>query len=414
MRVSIAVVISFILIFGLGLSSYMQDRDIVLSKTDLPIDDVLAGPVNSLPLTYPPSLRVEKPEVKGIHVTSWVAGERKLFADLLRLVDETELNTLVIDLKESDGRIGYDANIPLARTSGSIEKRIRNLDRLIEECKRHNIYKIARIVLFKDTYLAEKRTDLAIKSQSTGEVWRDYKGDAFTSPYIKEVQEYNISLAEDAARRGFDEIQFDYVRFPSDGPLKDILYPEGHNEEKAIATITAFVELAKERLAPYNVKLSVDVFGLTTLSDRVGIGQNFKQLTDAADYISPMVYPSHYWKGSYGYKNPNTAPYEIVSSALRDAIRRSSDEQQPASAAPDKIRPWLQDFTLGSPRYGSEEVRAQIKAAQDLGIKEWLLWNPVVHYTKEALVPYWNPAAFTATQQTPPPTAPPSSELPQS
>lgn len=414
MRISIAVVISFILIFGLGLSSYMQDRDIVLSKKYLPADEVLVGPIKSLPLLYPPSLRVEKPEVKGIHVTSWVAGERKLFADLIRLVDETELNTMVIDLKEADGRIGYDADIPLARSAGSIEKRIRNLDRLIEECKRHNIYKIARIVLFKDTYLAEKRTDLAIKSQSTGEVWRDYKGDAFTSPYLTEVQEYNIALAEDAARRGFDEIQFDYVRFPSDGPLKDILYPEGHNEEKAIATITAFVELAKERLSPYNVKLSVDVFGLTTLSDRVGIGQNFKQLINSADYISPMVYPSHYWKGSYGYKNPNTAPYEIVSAALRDAIKRSADEQQPVEIVKDKIRPWLQDFTLGPPRYGPEEVRAQIKAARDHGINEWLLWNPVVNYTKEALVPFWNPDAHTASQQTVPPASLPSSEEPQS
>jgi len=413
-RVSIAVVISFILIFGLGLSSYMQDRDIVLSKKNLPADETSIGSINSLSLPYPPSLRVEKPEVKGIHVTSWVAGEPKLFANLIRLVDETELNAMVIDLKEADGRIGYEADLPLARSAGSIEKRIRNLDHLIEECKRHNIYKIARIVLFKDTYLAEKRTDLAIKSQSTGEVWRDYKGDAFTSPYIKEVQEYNLGLAEDAAKRGFDEIQFDYVRFPSDGPLKDILYPEGHNEEKAIATITAFVERAKERLAPYNVKLSVDVFGLTTLSDHVGIGQNFKQLIDAADYISPMVYPSHYWKGSYGYKSPNSAPYEIVSAALRDAIKRSADEQQSVEIVKDKIRPWLQDFTLGPPHYGPEEVRAQIKAARDHGIKEWLLWNPVVHYTKEALVPFWNPDTYTARQQTPPPALPLPSELPQS
>jgi len=376
----------------------MQDRDIVLSK-NLPAEAVFVGPINSFPMSYTPSLRVEKPEVKGIHVTSWVAGEPKLFADLIRLVDETELNTMVIDLKEADGRIGYEADLPLARSAGSIEKRIRNLDRLIEECKKHNIYKIARIVLFKDTYLAEKRTDLAIKSQSTGEVWRDYKGDAFTSPHLTEVQEYNIALAEDAARRGFDEIQFDYVRFPSDGPLKDILYPEGHNEEKAIATITAFVERAKERLAPFNVKLSVDVFGLTTLSDRVGIGQNFKQLIDSADYISPMVYPSHYWKGSYGYKNPNSVPYEIISAALKDAIKRSVDEKQPEEVVKNKIRPWLQDFTLGSPRYGAEEVRIQIKAAHDLGIHEWLLWNPVVRYTREALVPFWDPDKPRVTRQ---------------
>ena len=127
-----------------------------------------------------------------------------------------------------------------------------------------------------------------------------------------------------------------------------------------------------------------------------------------------MVYPSHYWKGSYGYKSPNTAPYEIVSAALRDAIRKSADERRPVETTQDKIRPWLQDFTLGPPHYGPEEVRAQIKAARDHGIKEWLLWNPVVHYTKEALVPFWHPAAYTTTQQAVPPSSPMSSELPPS
>lgn len=378
MRLTAAIVgISFILIFGLGISS-LHNEDVILSKNTLPISSF-----------YPSSLRVDKPEVKGIHVTSWIAGDRRYFPDIIKLIDETELNTIVIDLKESDGRIAYDVDIPLAKATGSIEKRIRDLDRIIEECKRHNIYKIARIVLFKDTYLAEKLPGLAIKNRRTGGIWRDYKGDAFTSPYIEEVQDYNIRLAEDAARRGFDEIQFDYVRFPSDGPLKDISYPEGHNEEKAIAAINKFVERAKDRLSPYHVKLSVDVFGLTTLRDDVGIGQNFKQLTDRVDYISPMIYPSHYWNGSYGFKNPNNAPYEIIKAALKDAIRKSVDEKQPEEVVKTKIRPWLQDFDLGYPDYGPEEVRIQIRAAKELGIREWLLWNPGVRYTKAALLPYW-------------------------
>lgn len=369
--------ISFILIFGLGISS-LHNEDIILSKKTPPILSF-----------YAPSLRVDKPEVKGIHVTSWIAGDRRYFPHIIKLIDETELNTIVIDLKEADGRIAYDVEIPLAKATGSIEKRIRNLDALIEECKRHNIYKIARIVLFKDTYLAEKRPDLAIMNRKTGEIWRDYKGEAFTNPYLDEVQDYNLRLAEDAARRGFDEIQFDYVRFPSDGPLKDISYPEGHNEEKAIATINKFVERAKDRLSPYHVRLSVDVFGLTTLRDDVGIGQNFKQLTARVDYISPMIYPSHYWKGSYGFQNPNSAPYGIIKAALKDAIRKSVDEKQPEEVVKTKIRPWLQDFDLGYPPYGPEEVRIQIRAAKELGIREWLLWNPGARYTKAALLPYW-------------------------
>jgi len=374
---------SFLISFAFAVSAYLPDSHLVTLSSPKEFQEQRI--TSTLP--YPASLRVEKPEVKGIHVTSWIAGDRRYFPVLIKLIDETELNTIVIDLKESDGRIAYEADVPLARTSGSIQKRIRNLDSVIEECKRHNIYKIARIVLFKDTYLAEKRIDLAIINKATKGIWRDYKGEAFTSPYSKEVWDYNLSLAEDAARRGFDEIQFDYIRFPSDGPLRDIQYPEGHNEDKAVSVISSFVEEADRRLSPYNVKLSVDVFGLTTLRDDVGIGQNFKQLIDRVDYISPMIYPSHYWKGSYGYNNPNNAPYDIIKFSLRDAIRKSVDQSQTEAVIKEKIRPWLQDFTLGYPSYGAEEVRAQIRAANDLGIKEWLLWNPSVRYTKNALLP---------------------------
>ena len=394
--------VTFIVSFSLAVSAYLQDYSpITLSS---PKEYQNRNLVQSLP--YPSSLRrVEKPEVKGIHVTSWVAGDRRYFPDIIKLIDETELNTIVIDLKEADGRIAYDADIPLARSSGSIQKRIRNLDGVIEECKKHNIYKVGRIVLFKDTYLAEKRTDLAVMNKATRGIWRDYKGEAFTNPYSKEVWDYNLRLAEDAARRGFDEIQFDYVRFPSDGPLKDISYPEGHNEDKAVSLISSFVEEADRRLSQYNVKLSVDVFGLTTLRDDVGIGQNFKQLIDRADYVSPMIYPSHYYKGSYGYKNPNNAPYEIIRLSLKDAIRKSVDQTQSEAVIKEKIRPWLQDFTLGYPSYGAAEVRAQIKAANDLGIKEWLLWNPSVRYTRNALLPHWKakPAVEAVNSQ---PTAP--------
>ncbi|MCC6543918.1 MAG: putative glycoside hydrolase [Nitrospirae bacterium] len=373
---------SLLISFAFAVSEYLPDSHYITSSRPMELQE--QNSVRTLP--YPASLRVEKPEVKGIHVTSWITGDRRYFPDLIKLIDDTELNTIVIDLKETDGRIAYDADVPLARSSGSIQKRIRNLDGVIVECKRHNIYKIARIVLFKDTYLAEKRPDLAIKNKATNGLWRDYKGDAFTSPYSKEVWDYNLSLAEDAARRGFDEIQFDYIRFPSDGPLKDILYPEGHDEDKAVSVISSFVEEAGRRLSPYKVKLSVDVFGLTTLRDDVGIGQNFKELIDRVDYISPMIYPSHYWKGSYGYQNPNNAPYDIIKLSLRDAIRKSVDQSQDEAMIRDKIRPWLQDFSLGYPSYGAEEVRAQIRAANDLGIKEWLLWNPSVRYTKNALL----------------------------
>jgi hypothetical protein len=349
------------------------------------VTDTLQGKKEGLPLFL--ELRVEKPKVKGIHITSWVAGSRDLFSNLIDLIDHTELNTAVIDLKEADGRIAYDADIPLAREIGSVERRIRDLDQLVRTLKDHHIYKIARIVVFKDTYLAEHRPDIALQSRSTGRIWRDFKGEAFGSPFSKEVQEYNLQLAEDAARRGFDEIQLDYIRFPSDGIMSDIRYPPSHNEEEAINTILDFVRQVRGRLAPYQVALSVDVFGLTTLRDDVGIGQNFKELSQEVDFISPMVYPSHYRKGSYGFQSPNAFPYEIITHALKDAVRKATDESHPEVLTRSKIRPWLQDFTLGSPHYGPREVRTQIQAAYDIGIEEWLLWNPQVRYSRTALLP---------------------------
>ncbi|MBI5197411.1 MAG: putative glycoside hydrolase [Nitrospirae bacterium] len=359
---------------------WWSSKDLALAMTETGMD--------ASARLYPVDLRVQKPSVKGIHITSWVAGSSGRFSQLVDLMDQTELNTAVIDLKEADGRIAYVANIPLAGEIGSIEKRIRDLDHLIRTLSDHHIYKIARIVVFKDTYLAEHRPDLALKSRSNGNIWRDFKGDAFSNPYEKAVWDYNIRLAEDAARRGFDEIQFDYIRFPSDGILSDILYPENHNEAEAMRIVGGFVAHAKDRLSSYNVALSVDVFGLTTVRDDVGIGQNFKTLSHQVDIVSPMIYPSHYWKGSYGFKNPNGAPYEIINRALKDAVKKASDETHPPEVVKKKIRPWLQDFTLGPPAYGPEEVRRQIQAAYDNGIDEWLLWNPGVRYTRTALEPF--------------------------
>lgn len=356
----------------------------ILGGSAAALDLPEAGPVAS---PFPGSLRVEKPKVRGIHVTSWVTGSDKLFAQLVDLIDRTELNAAVIDLKESDGRVAYEADISLARDTGAVERRIRDLDAVVRTLKEHEIYKIARIVVFKDTYMALHRPEMALLSRAKGEVWRDFKGDAFTNPYLQAVWDYNLRLAEDAARRGFDEIQFDYIRFPSDGVLTDIRYPAGHTEEEAKKIIVRFVREARVRLAPYRVALSVDVFGLTTVRDDVGIGQDFRALSREADAISPMIYPSHYWKGSYGFQNPNGAPYEIVGRALKDAIRKAGEPDLPAETVRKKIRPWLQDFTLGPPAYSAREVRRQIQAAYDNGIEEWLLWNPMVRYTRSALLP---------------------------
>ncbi len=315
-------------------------------------------------------------KVKGIHVTSWVAGSNVLFQKMINLLKETELNTVVIDLKEVDGIIGYEVDVPLAKEIKATQKRIRDIDKIISLCNEYGLYKIARITVFKDEQLATKKPHLAVLDKS-GNLWRDDKGKAWVNPYLKEIWEYNLAIAQDAVRHGFDEIQFDYVRFPSDGQIRNCCYGCEHSEEKAEKAINEFSKFAKQTLGT-TAFLSIDIFGLTTCKDDVGIGQKFKNIVENIDYISPMIYPSHYAKGSYGMADPDSQAYKTIFLSLRDA-------NQQIKGTNCKIRPWLQDFSLGT-TYGASEVRAQIKAVYAQGLDEWLLWNPRCSYTKKALL----------------------------
>lgn len=315
-------------------------------------------------------------KVKGVHITSWVAGSDSLFQRIINLIKETELNTVVIDLKEVDGVIGYEVDVPLAKEIKATQKRIRDIDKVISLCNEYGIYKIARITVFKDNYLAGKKPHLAVLDKS-GNLWHDDDDRAWVNPYSKEVWEYNLAIAQDAVKHGFDEIQFDYVRFPSDGLISNCRYGNGTSTGKPADAIIEFVKFAKQKLGT-SAFLSVDVFGLTTLrKDGIGIGQKFKEIAENIDFISPMIYPSHYAKGSYGMADPDSHPYKTVSLSLRDA-------NQQIKGTNCKIRPWLQDFSLGY-SYGAKEVRDQINAAYAQGLDEWLLWNPRCIYTKKAL-----------------------------
>jgi hypothetical protein len=353
---------------------------------DCSLTNILHGKNNTYKLSFNPQIKLDfgspttqiQPfKVKGIHVTSWVAGSKNRFQKIINLIRQTELNTVVIDIKEVDGIIAYKVNVPLAREIKAIQTRIRDIDEVISLCDKYGIYKIARITVFKDNHLANKKPHLAILDKS-GKLWRDYKGFSWVNPYLKEVWEYNVAIAKDAVSRGFDEIQFDYIRFPSDGDIANCWYGEGHSMEKAAQAIVEFVKFAKQELSD-SAFLSVDVFGLTTArKDGIGIGQKFKEIAEYVDFISPMIYPSHYAKGAYGMSNPDAQPYRTVFLSLRDA-------NQQIKGIKCKIRPWLQDFSLGY-YYGANEVRAQIKAVYDQGLDEWLLWNPQCRYTKTALL----------------------------
>jgi hypothetical protein len=317
--------------------------------------------------------------VKGVYMTSYAAASSEMLDNLISLADRTEINAFVIDVKDDLGIVAYDADVELAKQEGLIEKRIKDIDALVATLQGHGIVPIARVVCFKDDTLATKRPDLAVMHQS-GEIWQDFKGLSFTNPYNHEVWEYLVQVAEDAARHGFREIQFDYVRFPSDGKISEAVYP-GQNSSKEDA-IAAFLAYARPRLEKLGVWVSADVFGITVnpnnAKDSATIGQNVEKIAKNVDIVCAMIYPSHYDSGSYGIQNPNASPYEVITAA-------SKDTKAKLAGTGAMGRPWLQDFSLRGVEYGQAEVKAQIKAAEEQGFTEWLLWDPSLKYVEKAL-----------------------------
>lgn len=320
-------------------------------------------------------LKVGKPKhVRGIHLSAAAAGSVEFRKRFDKLLSRDKLNTIVIAVKEYDGII-YLPNVEIAKKYNIDVRPIPKLKEYLNELKQKEIYTIARIVVFKDNQMARKHPHLAVKTPD-GSIWEDYKGNCWTDPYNKEVWQYNIEIAKSAAELGFEEIQFDYIRFPSDGNTKLCRYSQKHSSLTATAALVGFLTLAKQELG--TIPVSIDVFGLTpSVSHDMGIGQRFIQMAKVVDFISPMAYPSHYRKGEYGIPDPNREPYRTVFRTVSDAKKLLGEEVY-------KLRPYLQDFSLGY-KYGPEEVKAQIKACYDNGIFDWLLWDPKCKYTLEAI-----------------------------
>ncbi len=332
-----------------------------------------------------PRLHFDRPEhIRGVYVNAWAAGSKRRVDDLLALAARTEINTFVIDIKDATGYVSHASEVPLAVESGATGKiRIRDLPGLLARLKKAGIYPIARIVVIKDPILAKARPDLAIQDTAGG-VWADDKGFIWLNPYNHKVWDYAVDLAKEVVGYGFPEIQWDYVRFPDapDSVLARATFP-GRNGRTEPQAIRGFLEYSREQLGKMGVRVTADVFGVTASASRdVGIGQVWTSFIDAVDVALPMVYPSHYWEGSFGFKRPNAYPYEVVRHALSDALRQSSEVK-----GAGKTRPWLQDFTLGKPPYGAPEVRAEIQATYDVGIHDWVLWNAGSRYTESALEP---------------------------
>lgn len=329
---------------------------------------------------FVPSYVATPDSVKGIYMTSWVAGDLNLRKPLIKLIDSTELNSIVIDIKDYSGKIFFDVSDKDLRSKGSVEPRVSDMREFIEGLHKKNIYVIGRVAVFQDAYMVKKRPDMAVRNKSGSDVWKDRKGISWIDAGNKEYWDYIISIAKDARKIGFDEINFDYIRFPSDGNMEDISFPWSSTTPKSIV-VKNFFEYLHENLQDSGLKTSADLFGMTTTEKGdMGIGQVIENTFPYFDYISPMVYPSHYSEEFENLKNPEAHPYETISIAMKRAV----DRAKIASTSPSKLRPWLQDFSL-KVDYGEKEVRDQIRATYDSGLDSWLLWSASNRYTTSAL-----------------------------
>jgi len=316
--------------------------------------------------------------VRGIHLTCWGAGSAKSRKELIRKISNSVVNTVVIAIKETDGKV-YIPGIEKAHKFGSYEAAISDPEAMLADFKAAGLYTVARIVVFKDKIVPKVRKDMAVKTPG-GDLWRSRNGSTWLDPYNHDVWEYTLDIAERCAKLGFDEIQFDYIRYPSEGNTSLCRYSKPNNRQTATHNLKSFLDYARKRLEPYKVKISADVFGLTTtVKDDMGIGQDINTLASGADYVYPMMYPSHYAPGEYNLKSPNASPFKVINRGLKDAR---------AKLGPDyaKLRPYLQDFSLGY-KYGPSEVRAQLMAARLNLLESWVLWNPANKYTWSALTP---------------------------
>ena len=317
--------------------------------------------------------------VRALYVNAWAAGSKTRMAELIRIADATEINAFIVDIKESDTYLTYDSTaIALAKEIGADERPASNwLPELVDTLNAHGIYPIARIVVFKDRVLAEKKPELAIRNVS-GATWLDGKGKPWVNPYDKRVWDYNVAIAREALDMGFAEVQWDYVRFPdvTDRVRAGMTYP-GSNGKSRADNIRDFIRYTKEQLASYDVPITADVFGLATHAEGdVEIGQHWETVIAAADAVLPMVYPSHYASGLYGFARPIANPYQIVRIALSDAVERTKFVADSLKQPVGEIRGWLEAMSIRGANYGAAEVRAQIQATYDAGLKSWALWNP--------------------------------------
>jgi hypothetical protein len=355
--------------------------------------------------------------VKGIYLTGWSAGSAAKMQSVINLIKSTELNAVVIDIKDYSGYVSYAMDVPEVKASGAeSEIRIACMNSVVKELHDNGIYVIGRITDFQDPILAKAHPEWAMHNKTTGAVWTDNGGLSWIDPAEQPAWDYLASIAKDAFGRGFDEMNFDYIRFASDGSLSNISYPAWDQTVPRTTVIADYFKFLRNTFP--TEKISADLFGLTTVSDDdMGIGQVIQGAYQYFDYVSPMVYPSHYATGFIGYKYPAAYPYQVIAYSLQHALMKLAAMGTPAPASstpsssraakydqgaipPAKLRPWLQDFDLGTPGasgtvYTADMVRQEKQAVYDTvdatGSNQyydgWMLWNAANTYTAAALDP---------------------------
>lgn len=325
-------------------------------------------------------------QVKGIFVTGAVAGTVNTMPTLTKLVEDTSLNAMVIDIKNDAGEVTYKMGLPLSQEIEAEVRYVADMPQLIKDLKAKGIYLIARIVAFKDPILAEQKPEYAVKN-ADGSVFHDNNDLAWVNPYNEEVWDYLIDLSKQAVELGFDEIQYDYIRFSTAEGIAEADFgaeAEGKTRQDAI---NGFLTKAYETLAPMGVYVSADVFGTIICNESDGrlIGQDYVEMAKHCDYICPMVYPSHYVNNAYGIEIPDAKPYDLIRAAVSDGEEKLAAAQaEDVSVHIAKQRPWLQAFTAtwveGHISYQGKQLQEQIRGAADAGVQEWLLWNASNNY----------------------------------
>ncbi len=346
---------------------------------------------------------IKTPEpLKGVYMTACIASMPKLREDMVKLIKDTELNSIVIDIKDYSGTVSFKTGNALVDSIGGTGSgcKVADMKEFIKELHDQDVYVIGRVTAFQDQIYTKMYPDSAVKKSNGVDIWRDRKGLAFVDVGARDFWDYILTIAESSYEAGFDEINFDYIRFPSDGDMKNISFTHSLNKTKKQA-LREFFEYVSAKLAGTGIVSSADIFGMTTTNkDDLGIGQVLEYALENFDYVSPMVYPSHYPPKFNGWPDPNKVPYEIVKFSMSEAVARTHAlylevSTTTATHAPDlglmkrinplQLRPWLQDNDYPV-HYTPEMVRAQIKATYDSGLTSWMLWDPSNTYTRAALL----------------------------